>query len=45
LPAKYVRPYSKGQKSDFRDAGAIAEAVQRPDDEVRRHQDFARRQI
>src|SRR5213080_3512632 len=25
-----VRPYSKGQKSDFRDAEAIAEAVQRP---------------
>src|SRR5712672_3340489 len=30
LPAKYVRPYSKGQKNDFRDAEAIAEAVQRP---------------
>jgi transposase len=30
MPAKYVRPYSKGQKNDFRDAGAIAEAVQRP---------------
>ena len=30
MPAKYVRPYSKGQKSDFRDAEAIAEAVQRP---------------
>src|SRR5215472_4537098 len=29
-PAKYVRPYSKGQKNDFRDAEAIAEAVQRP---------------
>src|SRR5262249_49149861 len=27
---KYVRPYSKGQKNDFRDAEAIAEAVQRP---------------
>jgi transposase len=26
----YVRPYSKGQKNDFRDAEAIAEAVQRP---------------
>jgi transposase len=25
-----VRPYSKGQKNDFRDAEAIAEAVQRP---------------
>jgi transposase len=27
---EYVRPYSKGQKNDFRDAEAIAEAVQRP---------------
>jgi hypothetical protein len=33
MPAKYVRPYSKGQKNDFRDVVAIAEAVQR--DEVR----------
>src|SRR4029450_13499037 len=30
MPAKYVRPYSKGQKNDFRDAEAIAEVVQRP---------------
>jgi transposase len=30
MPAEYVRPYSKGQKNDFRDAEAIAEAVQRP---------------
>jgi transposase len=30
MPAKYVRPYSKGQKNDFRDAEAIAEAVQQP---------------
>ena len=30
MPAKYVRPYSKGQKNDFRDAEAIADAVQRP---------------
>ena len=30
MPAKYVRPYAKGQKNDFRDAEAIAEAVQRP---------------
>jgi transposase len=29
MPAKYVKPYSKGQKNDFRDAEAIAEAVQR----------------
>src|SRR5258707_11328826 len=30
MPAKYVCAYSKGQKNDFRDAEAIAEAVQRP---------------
>ena len=30
MPAQYVRPYSKGQKNDFGDAEAIAEAVQRP---------------
>ena len=30
MPAKYVKPYGKGQKNDFRDAEAIAEAVQRP---------------
>src|ERR1700730_10141726 len=30
MPAKYVRPFSKGQKNDLRDAEAIAEAVQRP---------------
>ena len=30
MPARYVRAYSKGQKNDFRDAEAIAEAVQRP---------------
>src|SRR5207245_1931802 len=30
MPAKYVRPYSKGQMNDCRDAEAIAEAVQRP---------------
>jgi transposase len=29
MPAKYVRPYSKGQKNDFWDAEAIAEALQR----------------
>src|ERR1700751_1597599 len=27
MPARYVRPYSRGQKNDFRDAEAIAEAV------------------
>ncbi len=30
MPDKYVRPYSRGQKNDFRDAEAIAEALQRP---------------
>jgi transposase len=30
MPARYVRPFLKGQKNDFRDAEAIAEAVQRP---------------
>ena len=30
MPAKYVRPYAKGQKNDFNDAEAVAEAVQRP---------------
>jgi hypothetical protein len=30
MPAKYVRACSKGQKNDFRDAEAIAGAVQRP---------------
>src|SRR5262249_10191902 len=30
MPAKYVCAYNKGQKNDFRDAEAIAEAVQRP---------------
>src|SRR5215813_10581914 len=30
MPARYVRPYSKGQKNDFRDAAALADAVLRP---------------
>ena len=30
MPAKYVRPYAKGQKNDFNDAEAIAEAALRP---------------
>ena len=30
MPAKYVRPYARGQKNAFNDAEAIAEAVQRP---------------
>jgi transposase len=27
MPARYVRPYSRGQKNDFRDAEVITEAV------------------
>ena len=27
MPAKYVRPYSKGQKNDFRDGGAAGPTV------------------
>ncbi len=30
IPAQYVKPYLRGQKNDFGDAEAIAEAVQRP---------------
>src|SRR5262245_50932262 len=30
MPARYARAYLKGNKNDFRDAEAIAEAVQRP---------------
>jgi transposase len=30
MPAQYVKPYLRGQKNDFADAEAIAEAVQRP---------------
>src|ERR1700739_3378861 len=30
IPAQYVKPYVKTNKSDYRDAEAIAEAVQRP---------------
>ena len=30
MPAKYVRPHSKGQKNDLCDAEAIGEAVPRP---------------
>ena len=29
IPAQYVKPFRKGQKNDYRDAEAIAEAVQR----------------
>src|SRR5262249_46916980 len=30
MPAKYARAFLKGNKNDYRDAEAIAEAVQRP---------------
>jgi transposase len=30
LPARYVKPFLKGHKNDYRDAEAIAEAAQRP---------------
>jgi transposase len=30
IPAQYVKPFLKGHKSDYRDAEAITEAVQRP---------------
>jgi hypothetical protein len=30
MPAQYVRPYVKTNKSDYIDAHAIAEALQRP---------------
>jgi transposase len=36
MPAKYVRPYSRGQKNDYRDAEAIAEAGAAPNHEVAR---------
>ena len=30
IPGQFVKPFLKGQKNDFRDAEAVAEAVQRP---------------
>ena len=30
IPAQFVKPYVQSQKNDYRDAEAIAEAVQRP---------------
>jgi transposase len=30
IPVRYVKPFLKGHKNDYRDAEAIAEAVQRP---------------
>src|ERR1700693_1308713 len=30
MPAQYVKPFVKSHKNDFRDAEAVAEAVQRP---------------
>ena len=39
MPAKYVRPYSKGQKNDFRDAEANCRGGAAADDEVRGNED------
>jgi transposase len=44
MPAKYVRPYSKGQKNDFRDAEAIAEAAPTFDESVQEHPGAAHQQ-
>jgi transposase len=30
VPGQFVKPFLKGQKNDFRDTKAVAEAVQRP---------------
>jgi transposase len=45
MPAKYVRPYSKGQKNDFKDAEAIAEAVQQRGIAVRQGLRFLRSEL
>lgn len=34
IPAKYTRPFIKGQKNDYNDAEAIAEAALRPNSKV-----------
>src|SRR5262249_3917839 len=39
IPAQYVKPFLKGHKNDYRDAEAIAEAVQRPTMNFVGHQD------
>jgi transposase len=39
MPAKYVRPYSQGQKNDFRHGETIAETVPRPTMKARRDED------
>ena len=39
MPAKYVRPYSKGQKNDYRDAESDRRGGATPNHEVRRDQD------
>ena len=38
MPAQYVKPYLRGQKNDYRDAEAIAEAVERAENALCRHQ-------
>jgi transposase len=39
MPTNYVRPYSKGDKNDYRDAEAIAESSATSDDEICCEQD------
>ena len=39
IPAQYVKPFLKGHKNDYRDAEAIAEAVQRPTMQFVAHQE------
>jgi transposase len=39
IPAQYVKPPLTGYKSDYRDAEAIAEAVQRPTSDLRVNED------
>ena len=39
MPAQYVKPYVQTNKSDYMDAEAIAEAVQRPGDAFRADQE------
>jgi transposase len=40
MSAKFVRPFLKGNKNDYLDAEAIAEAVQRPTVRFRPYQDM-----
>jgi transposase len=38
VPGQFVKPFLKAQKTDFRDAEALAETVQRPT--LRAHQEY-----